>query len=189
MLKPFALMAFLFAPTLVIAQDFDGDEESLPQAQPARPRREARRPTCGEFAFGQGCVGFGLGPVISSDSKGIVYGAAAGLNYFVINRLSLGVNAGAIFASSYRDYSVGPALTYFVGPFGGYLLTPSYSATKHFIQGSINAEGWAYGPSIGLMTNLVGRIYWGISVGYYTFQVEGYKSSDWSWSPTVFIPF
>lgn len=119
-------------------------------------------------------MGFGLGPVISSDGKGIVYGAAAGLNYFVIDRLSLGVNAGAIFASTYRDYSVGPALTYFVGPFGGYLLTPSYSA-KHFIQGSINAEGWAYGLLIGLMTNLVGRIYWGISVGYYTFQVEAYK--------------
>ena len=36
-------------------------------------------------------MGFGLGPVISSDGKGIVYGAAAGLNYFVIDRLSLGV--------------------------------------------------------------------------------------------------
>jgi hypothetical protein len=66
--------------------------------------------------------------------QGLVYGAAAGLNYFVIDRLSLGVNAGAIFASSYRDYSVGPALTYFVGPFGGYLFTPSYSATKHFCR-------------------------------------------------------
>ncbi|AFM14747.1 hypothetical protein [Turneriella parva] len=187
--KAFAFVTLLLAAAPLIAQDFESEEEVQAQVKPARPRREARRPTCGEFAFGQGCLGFGLGPVISSDGKGLVYGAAAGLNYFVIDRLSLGVNAGAIFAPSYRDYSVGPALTYFIGPFGGYLFTPSYSATKHFLRGSINAEGWAYGPSIGVMTNLVGRIYWGISVGYYTFQVEGYKSSDWSWSPTVFIPF
>lgn len=189
MQKTLVLFTLFLATYPAIAQDSDGDEEIQANVRPQRSRREPRQPTCGEFAFGQGCVGFGLGPVISSDGKGIVYGAAAGLNYFVIDRLALGVNAGAIFASSYRDYSVGPGVTYFIGPFAGYLITPSYSATKHFLQGSISAEGWAYGPSIGVMTNLVGRIYWGISVGYYTYEVAGYKSSDWSWSPTVFIPF
>ncbi len=189
MLKKQILIFFLAVVTALGAQPYEAEEEVPIEVKPTRARRADRRPTCGEFAFGQGCLGFGLGPVISSDGKGLVYGAAAGLNYFLIDRLALGLNAGAIFASSYRDYSVGPALTYFIGPFGGYLLTPSYSATKHYLQGSISAEGWAYGPSIGLMTNLVGRIYWGISVGYYTYQVEGYKSSDWSWSPTVFIPF
>ncbi len=189
MLRVLLVMSLLLVAAPVMPQDYEEGDERQSEVRPARPRREARRPTCGEFPFGQGCLGFGLGPVISSDGKGLVYGAGAGLNYFVIDRLSLGLNAGAIFASAYRDYSVGPAVTYFIGPFAGYLFTPSYSARKHFIQGSINTEGWAYGPSIGVMTNLVGRIFWGISVGYYTFEVEGYKSSDWSWSPTVFIPF
>lgn len=148
-------------------------------------------PNCSAFPFGKGCLGFGLGPVISSDSKGIVYGAGAGLTYFLIDRLGAGINAGAIFGSGYQDYSVGPSLTYYIGPFAGYMLTPSLSASRHFLRGDFNIEGWAYGPSIGLMARLFGRVYWGISVGYYTysFPSAGYKSSDWSWSPVVFIPF
>lgn len=151
--------------------------------------REDRATNCNRFPFGQGCMGFGLGPVISSDGKGVVYGAGGNFTYFVYDRLGAGLGGGAIFGSGYQDYSVGPALTYYIGPFGGYLLTPSLSASRHFLRGDLNVEGWAYGPSIGLMSNLFGRVFWGISVGYYTYQVAGYKSSDWSWSPVVFIPF
>lgn len=177
------IFSLLALPTIAGAEDSIGD--SLP-----RPGRGEEKPSdCMRFAFGQGCTGFSLGPVISSDGKGLVYGAGAGFTYFLLDRLGAGLNAGAIFGTGYQDYSVGPGLTYYIGPFGGYLLTPSLSATRHFLRGSINAEGWAYGPSIGLMSNLFGRVYWGISVGYFTYEVSGYKSSDWSWSPVVFIPF
>jgi len=145
--------------------------------------------TCADNPFMSGCMAFGLGPVLGSDGKGVVYGGAAGFTYFLVDRLGAGVGAGAIFGSGYQDYSVGPSLTYYIGPFAGYLLTPGVSARRHFLRGSITAEGWAYGPSIGLMANLIGRVYWGISVGYFTYEVAGYKSSDWSWSPVVFIPF
>ncbi|MBL8034272.1 MAG: hypothetical protein JNJ69_11255 [Leptospiraceae bacterium] len=164
------------------------------QEEESEYRREtAKRPKaqadCSEHPFGAGCMGFGLGPVISSDGKGVVYGAGANFTYFLIDRLGAGVHGGAIFGSGYQDYSVGPGITYYIGPFGGYLLTPSLTATRHFLRGDFNVEGWSYGPSIGLMARLTGPIYWGISVGYYTFQVPGYKSSDWSWSPVIFIPF
>lgn len=169
----------------VSAQDFD---ENKPRT--VRAEREDARPDCNRFAFGAGCMGFSLGPVISSDSKGLVYGAGAGFTYFLIDRLGAGVNGGAIFGSGYQDYSVGPSLTYYIGPFSGYLLTASLGASRHFVRGDFNYEGWAYGPSVGLMTNLFGRVFWGISVGYITYQVSGYKTtSDWSFSPVVFIPF
>lgn len=174
---------------LLVASALSAEEDTIGSGLPGTGRSEEKKSNCMVFAFGQGCTGFGLGPVISSDGKGVVYGGGANFTYFLIDRLGAGVGGGAIFGSGYQDYSVGPSLTYYIGPFGGYLLTPSLSATRHFLRGSINAEGWAYGPSIGLMANLVGRVYWGISVGYYTYQVSGYKSSDWSWSPVVFIPF
>lgn len=187
LLKKFLVYSFISIASAasVAAEDFD---ESKPQT--IQTEQGEKKPGCSDFAFGAGCLGFSLGPVISSDSKGLVYGAGAGLTYFIIDRLGAGLNGGAIFGSGYQDYSVGPALTYYIGPFGGYLLTPSLSASKHFVRGDVNYEGWAYGPSLGLMTNLFGRVFWGISAGYYTYQVAGYKTtSDWSFAPVVFIPF
>jgi hypothetical protein len=187
MLKKF-FSAILATATLsaLAAQDFD---ENRPRTIASEQTAE-RKPNCSEFAFAAGCMGLGVGPVISTDSKGLVYGAGASFSYFVFDRLGAGLNGGAIFGSGYQDYSVGPALTYYIGPFGGYLLTPSLSASRHFVRGDVNYEGWAYGPSLGLMTNLFGRIYWGVSVGYFTYQAPGYKTtSEWSFSPVVFIPF
>jgi hypothetical protein len=175
--------------TTISAQDSESEEGRIPGAVYVDTRPKSRAQDCETFAFAQGCLGFNLGPVLSSDGKGLVYGAAAGLTYFMIDRLGLGLNGGAIFGSGYQDYSVGPGLTYYLGPFAGYLITPSFGVTRHYLRGNLNAEGWAYGPSIGLMSNLFGRVFWGISVGYYTYQVEGYKSSDWSWSPVVYMPF
>lgn len=186
--KARAIITFLlplFISPLVGATEVLESEES-------RALEKQDTPTalhCQEFPFGAGCMASGLGPMIATDSKGLVYGAAANFTYFVANRLGASLGGGAIFASTYQDYSVGPALTYYIGPFAGYMLTPSISATKHYIRGSANLEGWAYGPSIGILTNLFGRVYWGISFGYYTYDVAGYKSSDWNWSPVVFIPF
>ncbi|GAB4439584.1 MAG: hypothetical protein OHK0011_22170 [Turneriella sp.] len=148
-----------------------------------------KAPDCNHFPFGKGCSAFAFGPLITSDGKDLIYGAGAGLSYFVLDRLALAANGGAVFGNGFQDYSIGPALTYYIGPFGGYLITPSVSATRHFLRGNTSAEGWAYGPSVGLMMRLFGRAYWGISVGYLTFAVAGYKSSDWNWSPVVFIPF
>lgn len=181
----FAVVAVaLLSITPAIAQDTDdeGIETVTTSAVP-------RAPDCNRFPFGKGCLAFGFGPLITSDGKDLIYGAGAGLSYFVLDRLALAANGGAVFGNGFQDYSVGPALTYYIGPFGGYLITPSLSATRHFLRGNISAEGWAYGPSVGLMTRFFGRAYWGISVGYFTYEVAGYKSSDWSWSPVVFIPF
>ena len=113
------------------------------QEEESEYRREtAKRPKaqadCSEHPFGAGCMGFGLGPVISSDGKGVVYGAGANFTYFLIDRLGAGVHGGAIFGSGYQDYSVGPGITYYIGPFGGYLLTPSLTATRHFLRGDFN---------------------------------------------------
>lgn len=174
----------LWAAPPVIAQESDDDQtQSLTADEPVGA------PSCRRFPFGKGCLAFGFGPLISSDGKDLVYGAGAVLSYFLLDRLALAANGGAVFGNGFQDYSVGPALTYYIGPFGGYLITPSLSATRHFLRGNISAEGWAYGPSIGLMTRFFGRAWWGISVGYFTYEVAGYKSSDWSWSPVVFIPF
>ncbi len=189
MLKPFAIIAFLFATTLVIAQDFDSDEETSPQAQPARPRREARRPTCGEFAFGQGCMAFSIGPSIGAINSQVAIGGYGILSYFMVDRLALEGRGGGVFSSDQNNYHVGPAMTYYVGPFSGYLFNVSYSISRDFFTGKIGAEGWSYGPWAGLMTNLVGRVYWGIAVGYTTYQIEGFRESQWQWSPVVFIPF
>jgi hypothetical protein len=166
----------------------DVEETVLPM--PGAGKKETG-PDCHIFPFGKGCMGFGLGPLISSDGQGLVYGAGARFTYFLFDRFGVGPTAGAIFGSGYQDYSVGTGATYFIGPFAGYLLTPSFGVTRHFLRGNYSMDGWAYGPSIGLMSNLFGRVYWGISVGYYTysFPSAGYKSSDWSWSPVVFIPF
>lgn len=144
---------------------------------------------CNRFPFGKGCLVFGFGPLITSDGRDIIYGVGANLNYLIVDRLALGASGGAVFGGSLQNYSLGPALTYFIGPFGDYLFTPSLSATRHFLRGRINAEGWAYGPSLGLLSRFFGRAYWGISVGYITYEVAGYKSSDWTWSPVVFVPF
>ncbi len=167
-----------------LAQDYDDDgmETVTTSAVP-------KAPDCNRFPFGKGCLAFGFGPLITSDGKDLIYGAGAGLSYFMLDRLALAANGGAVFGNGFQDYSIGPALTYYIGPFGGYLITPSLSATRHFLRGNISAEGWAYGPSVGLMTRFFGRAYWGISVGYFTYEVAGYKSSDWSWSPVVFVPF
>jgi len=177
-------LPFVAAPLVAAPETFESEE--------ARALEKQDTPTasrCRESPFASGCMGSGFGPVISSDSQGLVYGAAANFTYFIANRLGASLGGGAIFASTYQDYSAGPALTYYIGPFAGYILTPSISATKHYIRGSANLEGWAYGPSIGILTNLFGRVYWGISFGYYTYDIAGYKSSDWNWSPVVFIPF
>lgn len=187
MKKLWFVLVILLPVTHVAAEEIE--EMGEPAVTSPEQTRGQSEPDCDRFAFAQGCMGFNLGPVLSSDGKGLVYGAAAGYTYFVYDRLGLGLNGGAIFGSDYQDYSVGPGLTYYIGPFAGYMLTPSVGISRHFIRGSIVTEGWAYGPSIGLMSNLFGRVYWGISVGYYTFQVEGYKSSDWSWSPVVYMPF
>jgi len=168
----------------VLAQDYDdkGIETVTTSAVP-------KAPDCNRFLFGKGCLGFGFGPLITSDGKDLIYGAAVSLSYFMLDRLALAANGGAVFGGGLQDYSIGPALAYYIGPFGDYLITPSISATRHFLRGTINAEGWAYGPSVGLMTRFFGRAFWGLSVGYFTYEVAGYKSSDWSWSPVVFIPF
>jgi hypothetical protein len=165
------------------AQENDDDTETVAASA------VAKAPDCNRFPFGKGCLAFGFGPLISSDGKDLIYGAGATLSYFLLDRLALAANGGAVFGNGFQDYSIGPALAYYIGPFGGYLITPSFGATRHFLRGNISHEGWAYGPSVGLMTRFFGRAYWGISVGYITYEVAGYKSSDWSWSPVVFIPF
>lgn len=169
--------------TPAIAQDTD-DESTRSVTTSAVPHA----PDCNRFPFGKGCLAFGFGPLITSDGKDLIYGAGAGLSYFVLDRLAIAANGGAVTGNGYQDYFAGPALVYYIGPFADFLIAPSLSATRHFLRGNTSVEGWAYGPSVGLMTRFFGPAYWGISVGYLTYDVEGYKSSDWSWSPIVFIP-
>ncbi len=163
------------------------EEDSVGSGLPGTGRNEEKKSNCNTSPYASGCMGLGIGPVISADGKG--GGAGATFTYFIMERVGLSANTGAVFFPGQQNYSVGPALTYFVGPFAGYLLTPSLSATRHFIRGDLNAEGWSYGPSIGLLTRLSGPIFWGISLGYYTYQIAGFKASDWSISPVVFASF
>ncbi|HNA78906.1 MAG TPA: hypothetical protein PKY99_05615, partial [Turneriella sp.] len=100
----------------VLAQDYDDDgmETVTTSAVP-------KAPDCNRFPFGKGCLAFGFGPLITSDGKDLIYGAGAGLSYFMLDRLALAANGGAVFGNGFQDYSIGPALTYYIGPFGGYL--------------------------------------------------------------------
>lgn len=193
--KYFFIVAFFLSTLKINAEAAKGEAHSTDvEAQkethaPVADSATQRRLRCQEFAFGAGCQGFGFGPVVTSDKSGAVYGLSASYTYFLFERLGAGLGGGMLFGSTYKQYSIGPSLTYFIGPFAGYLLTPSFGATKYYLRGGVDAEGWSYGPSVGLMSNLFGRVYWGISVGYYTFVVGSSKTSEWSWSPAVFIPF
>lgn len=184
MKKGILLAGILFAASITLpasAQGFAG--------KVAAESEEARKPSCQEFPFGQGCMALGVGLAFGSVDAKPIYGLGAGFSYFLIDRLAAELNGGALFSSSVNNYYIGPALTYYIGPFAGFLFNVSVGANRQFLTGEISGQGWSYGPSVGLMTNLVGRIYWGISVRYLTVDVAGYKSSDWSWSPVVFIPF
>lgn len=187
--KAIAFMLLLLAAAPLTAQDYDDDTAVPAEVKPARPRREARRPTCSEFAFGQGCMGFSLGPSIGTINSQVALGGYGILSYFVVDRLALEGRGGGVFSSNQNNYHVGPAMSYYVGPFSGYLFNLSYSISRDFFTGKISAEGWSYGPWAGIMTNLVGRIYWGVAVGYTTYQIEGFRESQWQWSPVVFVPF
>lgn len=168
----------------VSAQDFD---ENKPRT--VRAEREDSRPDCNRFAFGAGCMGFSLGPSLGTVNGNFAGGAYGILSYFVFDRLALEGRGGAVFSSGQNVYHVGPALTYYIGPFSGYLFNVSYGVSRDFFRGTINTEGWSYGPWAGIMTNLIGRVYWGVAVGYTTYAIEGYRQSEWQWSPVVFIPF
>lgn len=178
------LCGFLFASLPLLAV-----EQVNPRSEAELPAEKTETSDCARFPFGRGCLGFGVGPVISTQNSDFVYGVSAGLSYFVIDRLALGLNGGAVFVKSDKDYSVGPALTYYIGPIAGYMITASVGARKHFLRGSVSAEGWSYGPALGAMTRFFGPAYLGISIGYYTSVFNGYTHSEWSWSPAVFVPF
>lgn len=144
---------------------------------------------CYRFPFAKGCMGFSIGPLLTSDGKNPIYGLGAEFNYFLFDRVALVARGGGVTGGGIQNYYAGPGLKYVIGPFGGYVLIPELVLNREFIRGDFTVDGWAYGPRISLMSRFFGPVYLGISVGYYTFQVPGYKSSDWSWSPVVFIPF
>jgi hypothetical protein len=182
-------LLFVFISTMAVAaQDFD---ESKPRTIGGETQREKqeKQTTCSEFAFGAGCMGFSLGPAFGTVNSTFVAGPVGALSYFLIDRLALQVGGAALFSSSVNNYYVGPAIAYYFGPFSGYLIKVAYGADRHFFRGSVEAEGWSYGPSAGVMTNLVGRIYWGIAISYVTFAIDSYRQSEWQWSPVIFIPF
>jgi hypothetical protein len=179
----FSLMSFA-AVASAAAQDFDENKPRTITTEVAE-----KKPTCTDFAFGAGCMGFSLGPAFTSVNSSLLWGGYGIFSYFLIDRLALQAGGGAMFSSAVNNYYLGPALTYYIGPFSGYLFKISYGADRHFFRGDLQADGWSYGPSIGLMTQLVGRIYWGISISYVTFAIDDYRQSDWQWSPVVFIPF
>lgn len=173
---------FLLACTCasITAQDYSPGAKRPPADE---------KPSCQEFPFGQGCLAASVGPAFGSINTTLVYGFFGGASYFVVDRLALGLGGSALFSSSVNNYAFGPMATYYIGPFSGYLFNVSVGASRQIFRGSVSGEGWSYGPSVGLMTNLAGRVYWGISVGYSTFVLDEYRKSDWSWSPIVFIPF
>lgn len=181
---PLFLCGLIFAtlPLLSVEQVNTTSEKEL-------PADEVVTSDCARFPFGQGCLGFGVGPVISTQNSDFVYGVSGGLSYFLIDRLAVALNGGAVFVKSDKDYSVGPALTYYIGPVAGYMITASVGARKHFLRGSVNVDGWSYGPSLGAMARFFGPAYLGLSVGYYTSVFNGQSVSEWSWSPAVFVPF
>ena len=148
-----------------------------------------RAENCQLNPFASGCMFFGLGPVLTSDGNQMIYGVASNFGYFVFNRFSVGVHASALFSSAYNLYGVGPGAAYYIGPYGGWLFSIGYSITKDYFRGAVNVDGISYGPSISAMRQLVGRVFMGIAVSYSTFEIPGYKSSDWNWSPVIFIPF
>ncbi len=174
----------LVSVAAVTAQDFDENKPLTIGAEHAEKKR-----TCTDFAFGAGCVGFSLGPAFGSVNSTLVWGGYGVFSYFLIDRLALQAGGGALFSSAVNNYYVGPALAYYIGPFSGYLFKVSYGADRHFFRGNLQADGWSHGPSVGLMTNLIGRIYWGISISYVTFAIDNYSQSEWQWAPVVFIPF
>lgn len=182
--KIILLGTVLFCVANLAAQDFDENRPRTVRAERADDRR-----SCNEFAFGAGCMGFSLGPSLGAINGNFAGGAYGILSYFIIDRLAAEARGGAVFSSSTNAYHVGPALTYYIGPFSGYLFNVSYSVSRDFFRGTISADGWSYGPWAGIMTNLIGRVYWGVAVGYTTYAIEGYRQSEWQWSPVVFIPF
>lgn len=78
-------------------------------------------------------AGTGLRPVLAQDyddgAETVTTSAvpkAPDCNRFLFGKrcLALAANGGAVFGGGLQDFSIGPALTYYIGPFGGYLITP-----------------------------------------------------------------
>lgn len=140
--------------------------------------------------FAVGCKVSSFGPVISVDKdRNLLLGAGGSIGYFIFRRVSASVGGSVMFSKGYDSYTLGPDLRVHLGTFGAAIFQLGYVYNRLWVTGDYSAAGWSYGPSLSALLPAGGRVYLGITIGYYSYRWGTYSYSQWDYAPALALYF